>query len=62
MRNYLRRRITPPRVVETAPKGPRPLTIESGALFKDKNVIVIRHGDRHYRLRITRFDKLILTS
>lgn len=35
MHNYLRRRITPPRVVETAPKGPRPLTIESGALFKD---------------------------
>jgi hemin uptake protein HemP len=36
--------------------------VESGVLFQGGNELVIRHGGREYRLRRTRFDKLILTA
>ena len=45
---------------------PRPLqpeeTFDSGALLKGRREILIRHGDRIYRLRHTSNDKLILTK
>ncbi|HBN53089.1 MULTISPECIES: hemin uptake protein HemP [Stenotrophomonas] len=37
-------------------------TIDSGALLKGQREILIRHGDRVYRLRHTSNDKLILTK
>ena len=36
--------------------------IDSEALFRGSSEIVIRHSGREYRLRRTRFDKLILTA
>jgi len=46
--------------------APRPLAvddaIDSGALLKGQREILIRHGDRVYRLRHTSNDKLILTK
>jgi hemin uptake protein HemP len=36
--------------------------LESEALFRGKSEVVIRHAGREYRLRRTRFDKLILTA
>ena len=42
------------------PKGPA--VMESEALFRGRSEIVIRHAGREYRLRRTRFDKLILTA
>ena len=36
--------------------------IDSGALLKGQREILIRHGDRLYRLRHTSNDKLILTK
>lgn len=36
--------------------------ILSGALFKGSREVVIAHGDREYRLRITANGKLILTA
>jgi hemin uptake protein HemP len=49
---------TPP----AAPGNAPPPVVESGALFQGGNELVIRHGGREYRLRRTRFDKLILTA
>jgi hemin uptake protein HemP len=40
----------------------RSRAIDSAALFDGAREIVIRHGGREYRLRRTRFDKLILTA
>lgn len=42
------------------PKGPA--VVDSAALFRGRSEIVIRHAGREYRLRRTRFDKLILTA
>ena len=36
--------------------------IDSAALLKGGAEVLIRHGGREYRLRRTRFDKLILTA
>jgi len=36
--------------------------VDSGALLKGQREIVIRHGDKFYRLRHTSNDKLILTK
>jgi hemin uptake protein HemP len=36
--------------------------IDSATLLRGGSEIVIRHGEREYRLRRTRFDKLILTA
>ncbi len=36
--------------------------IDSAVLLQGGAEIVIRHGGREYRLRRTRFDKLILTA
>ena len=47
------------------PESPDPRAaaiLESEALFRGKSEIVIRHAGREYRLRRTRFDKLILTA
>jgi hemin uptake protein HemP len=49
----------------TAPKGPDKQDTSRGReydLLKGGNEVVIRHGGREYRLRRTRFDKLILTA
>lgn len=49
----------------TAPESPDPraaTVFESEALFRGKSEVVIRHAGRQYRLRRTRFDKLILTA
>jgi len=42
--------------------GPRLPMIDSATLLQGGAEIVIRHGGREYRLRRTRFDKLILTA
>ena len=45
--------------------GPSPTklpVIDSATLLQGGSEIVIRHGRREYRLRRTRFDKLILTA
>lgn len=36
--------------------------LDSSALFLDAQEIVIVHSGQEYRLRITRYDKLILTK
>jgi hemin uptake protein HemP len=36
--------------------------IHSDALFSQGNEIIIQHQGEHYRLRLTRNDKLILTK
>jgi hemin uptake protein HemP len=36
--------------------------IDSRAIFAGRNEVLIRHGDQMYRLRITRFGKLILNK
>jgi hemin uptake protein HemP len=36
--------------------------IESRALFGDRDEVVIRHGDQVYRLKITRYGRLILNK
>ena len=40
----------------------KPRVVESSDLFHGTREIVIRHAGREYRLRRTRFDKLILTA
>jgi hemin uptake protein HemP len=49
------------------PKGASPLTagkkiVDSAALLDAGGELFIRHGGRIYRLRMTRFGKLILTA
>jgi len=44
----------------TASEGPR--AIDSDALLRGANEVVIRHAGRNYRLRRTRLGKLILTA
>ena len=39
-----------------------PRKISSSELFNGSREIVIEHGDRIYRMRITQNDKLILTA
>lgn len=41
---------------------PAPLTIDSTALFQGAREVHITHEDTHYRLTITRLNKLILTK
>ena len=38
------------------------VSVSSGDLFRGGREIVIRHAGHEYRLRITRADKLILTT
>jgi hemin uptake protein HemP len=45
-----------------APAGGQRVVLESAALFQGTTEVVIRHAGREYRLRRTRFDKLILTA
>ena len=47
---------------EDAPGAAKLPIIDSATLFRGGSEIVIRHGQREYRLRRTRFDKLILTA
>lgn len=42
--------------------GSAPCKILSQALFKGSREVVIEHGDREYRLRVTASGKLILTA
>ena len=51
-------RVTAQQVLDST----RPAVVESEALFRGKSEIIIRHAGREYRLRRTRFDKLILTA
>lgn len=44
------------------PRRARPDWIESRDLFGDKDEVVIRHGDQMYRLKITRYGRLILNK
>jgi hemin uptake protein HemP len=39
-----------------------PRCVDSRELFDRRNVVVIRHGDQDYVLRLTRNGKLILTK
>ncbi|MCP5426024.1 MAG: hemin uptake protein HemP [Gammaproteobacteria bacterium] len=39
-----------------------PRRFDSSALFQNTQEVVIVHAGQEYRLRITRFDKLILTK
>jgi hemin uptake protein HemP len=43
-------------------RDPADQTVDSDALLKGRREILIRHGDRVYRLRHTSNDKLILTK
>jgi hemin uptake protein HemP len=36
--------------------------IDSRSIFAGRDEVLIRHGDQTYRLRLTRFGKLILTK
>ncbi len=45
-----------------APAAPAPRRISSRELFDGAREIVIEHGDRLYRMRITQNGKLILTA
>ncbi len=51
----------PPAMPPNEEEGAIPV-IDSAVLLKGGAEIVIRHGGREYRLRRTRFDKLILTA
>jgi hemin uptake protein HemP len=44
------------------PRPPAEEALESDSLLKGRREILIRHGDRIYRLRHTSNDKLILTK
>jgi len=52
---------TPPEPPKPPDKQALPV-VDSEALLQGGNEVVIRHGGREYRLRRTRFDKLILTA
>ena len=52
---------TPPARQPAAAPAAAPV-LESDALFGAHAEVVIRHNGREYRLRRTRFDKLILTA
>jgi hemin uptake protein HemP len=45
-----------------SPRTGAPTALSSAALFAGRREIVIVHRGQHYRLRITRADKLILTK
>jgi hemin uptake protein HemP len=40
----------------------RLITYQSGVLFQGEKSIIIQHQDKHYFLRITKSNKLILTK
>jgi hemin uptake protein HemP len=42
--------------------GTDPAWIDSRVLFGYSNEVVIKHGDQMYRLKITRYGKLILNK
>jgi len=42
--------------------GEGPAWIDSRTLFGCRDEVVIRHGDQMYRLKITRYGKLILNK
>lgn len=44
------------------PRRVRSDWIDSRDLFGDKDEVVIRHGDQMYRLKITRYGRLILNK
>ena len=46
----------------STPTTPAPRKISSRELFNGAREIVIEHGDRLYRMRITQNGKLILTA
>lgn len=56
------RQAHPPVPPAEPPGRTAPPVVESGALFQGGSELVIRHAGREYRLRRTRFDKLILTA
>jgi hemin uptake protein HemP len=45
-----------------ANKDPMPNWIDSRAILGDKDEVIIRHGNQMYRLRLTRYGKLILNK
>lgn len=47
---------------DTDSSRPMPHEIASETLFHGRRVVVIRHGEDHYRLQITGTGKLILTK
>lgn len=48
--------------VNAAPKGTAPQAIDSSTLFGAEREVLIIHRGEHYRLRLTRQDKLLLTK
>lgn len=44
------------------PREPQVRTIDSAELFSQGREVMIRHQGEHYRLRLTRNQKLILTK
>jgi hemin uptake protein HemP len=56
------RRLSIARVVAADPTPARAFAVDSHALLKGAREIEIVHGDRVYRLRHTRNDKLILVK
>ena len=61
LHNSLAERTLPIERIVANPNQPRK-TFDSEALLKGRREILIRHGDRIYRLRHTSNDKLILTK
>ncbi len=49
-------------VPAATPATPEPRKISSRELFSGAREIIIEHGDRLYRMRITQNGKLILTA
>jgi len=41
---------------------PRPPIVRTDELFGTRREVIIKHGEKEYRLRVTRSDKLILTK
>ena len=55
------KRKQPSHIVRAAPPM-RQERISSGALLGDREELIIEHGGREYRLRLTQNGKLILTA
>ena len=52
----------PPETADPAPAGEPPARVDSTALLGRARQLVIVHGGREYRLRVTQNGKLILTA
>ena len=47
---------------EPAEAGPSPFVVESATLLAGRRELIIRHGEKTYRLRVTASNKLILVK